>query len=112
MIEYDTILPDAVQFGTVMGDRAKGAHGTFVIIKRGAATPMHVHGKAYNAVVIKGKFENPIVENAASEKTLGPGSYYHVPAKASHITCCTADSPEDCMTFFWQGTSFDFTPVK
>jgi quercetin dioxygenase-like cupin family protein len=112
MIKYDTILPDAVSFGTVTGNRGKGPHGTFVVIKKGAATPMHTHSTAYSAVVIKGKVENPTTGIATSEKPLGPGSYYHVPAKAPHITRCAADSPEDCMTFFWQSTPFDFTPTK
>jgi quercetin dioxygenase-like cupin family protein len=112
MVKYDTIIPDAVQFGTVMGDRAKGGHGTFVIIKKGAATPNHTHSKAYSAVVIKGLLENPTEGNSMSEKGLPVGSYYHVPANAKHITRCATNSPEDCMTFFWQTSSFDFTPVK
>jgi quercetin dioxygenase-like cupin family protein len=111
-VKYDVILPDAVSFGTVSGNRAKGPHGTFVTIKKGAATPLHIHNAAYSAVVIKGKLENPIPGVAESEKAIGPGSYYHVPAKAKHITRCAADSPEDCMTFFWQATPFDFTPSK
>jgi quercetin dioxygenase-like cupin family protein len=111
-MKYDVILPDAVSFATVTGSREKGPHGTFVIIKKGATTPAHTHSTAYSAVVIRGKVENPIKGNAASEAALGPGSYYHVPAGAEHITRCAADSPEDCMNFFWQETPFDFTPVK
>jgi quercetin dioxygenase-like cupin family protein len=111
-VKYDVIIPDAVSFGTVSGNREKGPHGTFVVIKKGAATPSHTHSTEYSAVVIRGKLENPIKGNAATEAALGSGSYYHVPANAEHITRCAADSPEDCMTFFWQATPFDFTPVN
>lgn len=111
-VKYDVIIPDVVSFGTVFGDRTKGPHGTFVIIKKGTSTPMHTHSTAYQAVVIKGKVENPIKGDAMSEKALEAGSYYYVPANAEHVTRCAADSPEDCMTFFWQSTPFDFTPSK
>jgi quercetin dioxygenase-like cupin family protein len=111
-VKYEEILPNAVSFGTVMGNRTSGAHGTFVTIKKGAATPLHVHGNSYNAVVIKGKVENPIEGVPDSKKSLGPGSFYQVPANAKHVTRCVADSAEDCMTFFWQSTKFDFLPVK
>ena len=111
-VNFEDIIPGTVAFGTVAGDRADGAHGTFVRIPPGQATPLHTHGAAYHAVVIEGKFENPIDGDADSQVTLGKGSYYYVPAGAAHITRCAADSPVDCLTYFHQDVSFDFAPVE
>lgn len=43
-----------------------------------------------------------------SNATLTAGSYYYVPADAKHITRCAADSPVDCVSYFYQDTPFDF----
>lgn len=110
-VKFDEILPGAVWFGTVYGDRNTGPHGTFVKIKRGAATPVHTHSSAYRAVVLAGAVQNPIPGDQAHPKTLTRGSYYDVPAGAEHITRCEKTSPTDCMTFFYQTAAFDFTPV-
>lgn len=107
-ITFDDIIPGVVAFGTVSGDREKGAHRTFVRIPAGQATPLHTHGAAYEAVVIQGNFENPTEGNDASNTVLTAGSYYTVPAGAKHVTRCAADSPVDCISFFWQGVPFDF----
>ncbi|MBX2803488.1 MAG: DUF4437 domain-containing protein [Myxococcales bacterium] len=111
-VPYVDIIEEVVQFGTVMGDRESGAHGTFVRIPPGQATPLHVHGAEYHAVVLQGNFENPITGNADSEVVLTTGSYYSVPAEAEHVTRCAADSPVDCVSFFYQDVAFDFTPVE
>lgn len=108
-IAFEDIIPGVVAFATVNGDRAAGAHGTFVRIPAGQATPKHVHGAAYEAIVIQGRFENPIDGDAASNVTLTAGSYYSVPAGAPHITRCAADSPVDCVSYFWQNVPFDFS---
>ncbi len=110
-IKFDPILPGDVWFGTAMGDRSKGPHGTFVKIRKGAATPAHVHSGAYRAVVLAGEVQNPIPANQANPATLTRGSYYDVPANADHITRCQKTSPTDCLTFFYQPTPFDFTPT-
>jgi quercetin dioxygenase-like cupin family protein len=109
-VKYDVILPDIADFGTIIGDRTKGAHGTFVKIKKGTGTPSHTHGAAYHAVILKGLVENPFAGNAATEVKMGVGSYYFVPAGSDHITRCASDSPTDCMTFFYQDSAFDFNP--
>ncbi len=111
-VAFDDIIPDVVAFGTVTGDREAGAHGTFVRIPPGQATPLHTHGAAYSAVVIQGNFENPIPGEVASDVVLTAGSYYHIPAGAEHITRCAQDSPVDCMSFFYQDVSFDFAVVE
>ena len=107
-VMFDDIIPGTVAFATVAGDRESGAHGTFVRIPPGQATPMHTHGGAYHAVVIDGNFENPIDGDDASNVTLTKGGYYYVPAGAKHITRCAEDSPVDCLTFFYQDVPFDF----
>ena len=107
-VEFQDIVPGTVAFAAVVGDRESGAHGTFVKIPPGQATPMHTHGAAYHAVVIDGNFENPIDGDEASNVTLTKGSYYYVPAGAAHITRCAEDSPIDCLTFFYQDVPFDF----
>ncbi len=111
-IVFQDIIPGVVAFATVSGDRENGAHGTFVRIPAGQATPLHTHGASYEAVVIQGKFENRTEGNEASNVTLSAGSYYSVPAGAPHVTQCAADSPVDCVSFFWQGVHFDFAPVE
>jgi quercetin dioxygenase-like cupin family protein len=111
-VKYDSIIPKAVDFGTVFGSREKGPHGTFVKIKKGQGTPLHTHSQAYHGVVIQGIVENPITGNSASQVRLGAGSYYFVPAGAPHITRCAKTSPTDCKTFFFQDTGFDFTPTN
>lgn len=109
---FEDIIPGVVGFATVIGDRANGAHGTFVHIPVGQATPLHTHGAGYHAVIIQGIFENPIPGNSESEVELTPGSHYFVPANAEHISRCAVDSPTDCLTFFFQDTAFDFAPVE
>lgn len=111
-VVFEDIIPGVVAFGTVAGDRETGAHGTFVRIPPGQATPLHTHGAAYEAVVIQGNFENPISGAEQSEIVLGAGSYYSVPADAEHVTRCAADSPTDCVSFFYQDVAFDFTPLE
>lgn len=111
-VVFEDIIPGVVSFGTVTGDRAKGAHGTFVRIPAGKATPLHTHGAAYNAVIIQGKMENPITDVDISDAVLTAGSYYFVPAGAAHITRCAADSPVDCISFFYQDVPFDFAVAE
>ncbi|MGI9504912.1 MAG: DUF4437 domain-containing protein [Geminicoccaceae bacterium] len=111
-IAFEDIIPGTVAFATVAGDREAGAHGTFVRVPAGQATPMHTHGAAYHAVVIDGNFENPIKGDDASNVTLTRGSYYYVPAGAEHITRCADDSPVDCLTFFYQDVPFDFAVAE
>jgi quercetin dioxygenase-like cupin family protein len=110
-VTYQEIIPGAVSFGPAFGDRSFGAHGTFVRIKKGATTPSHLHSNPYRAVVISGTFENPTLGSDASNASFGPGTYYSIPGGEQHISRCSANSATDCLTFFWQSTQFDFTPI-
>jgi quercetin dioxygenase-like cupin family protein len=111
-VVYQDIIPGAVTFGTVFGEREFTGHGTFVRVKKGAATPSHVHSNPYRAVVIEGTFENPTVNNIASTAALEPGSFYFIPGGEEHISRCSVNSATDCLTFFWQATRFDFAPTS
>lgn len=111
-VEYADIIPGVVAFGTVAGDRETGAHGTFVKIPPGQATPLHTHGAEYHAVIIQGKMENPIEGDDNSDATLTAGSYYYVPAGAKHVTRCAADSLVDCVSYFYQTVAFDFAVAE
>ncbi|MFK7856748.1 MAG: DUF4437 domain-containing protein [Granulosicoccus sp.] len=111
-VAFEEIIPGVVSFGTVAGDRAQGSHGTFVRIPAGKATPLHTHAAEYHAVIIQGMMENPITDVEISEETLMAGSYYYVPANAPHITRCAADSPVDCISFFYQSVPFDFAVAE
>jgi len=91
------------------GDRAQGTHGTFGVFPAGASSPPHTHSGAYHGVVLRGAIENPF-GNEASPPTLGPGSYWHVPARAEHITRCVSDEP--CEFYFHADSKFDFAPLK
>lgn len=110
-VAFESILPEVAEFGTVYGDRATGRHGTFVKLKKGGATPAHLHSAAYHAVVLAGLLENPTPSSEGSPVTMPAGSYYFVPANAEHVTRCAAASPTDCLTFFYQDAAFDFVPV-
>ncbi len=105
-VVFTNIVPGIADFGDVVGDRTKGAHGTFVKIKKGTGTVPHFHSLAYQAVVLRGLVENPFPQNAGP--TMGEGAFYSVPAKAEHITRCSKDSPTDCLTYFYQSGAFDF----
>lgn len=111
-VQFNEIIPDVVSFATVAGDRKNGAHGTFVRVMPGQATPPHTHSAGYHAVVLEGKFENPVEGDRHSEITLTKGSYYYIPAGAKHVTRCAADSAVACLTFFYQDVPFDFTTVE
>lgn len=111
-VVFEDIIPGVVAFATMDGDRNTGPHGTFVRIPAGQATPLHTHGSAYSAVIIQGNFENPIEGDDASNVVLTAGSFYHVPAGAKHVTRCAADSPVDCMSFFYQDVPFDFAVAE
>jgi len=111
-VQFEDIIPGVVSFATVSGDRAKGSHGTFVRIPAGQATPPHIHGAAYHAVIIQGELENPITDVEASNVTLSSGSYYYVPANSVHVTRCAESSDVDCISYFYQDVPFDFTVAK
>src|SRR5689334_15383830 len=70
------------QLGTVRGDSAKGAHGSFLRLPKGFVSPPHVHTGDYYGVIVTGSVTN--AETGQPEVALGPGSYYFQKGKAEH----------------------------
>jgi quercetin dioxygenase-like cupin family protein len=97
-----------VSFAPAWGDMASGQHGSFGSFVAGAASPVHVHGAEYYGVVISGELTNPFNYDN-DPKSLTRGGYWSVPADAVHVTACAQG--EDCLFYFHQRTSFDFTPL-
>lgn len=94
------------QLGTVRGDSAKGAHGSFLRLPKGFVSPPHVHTGDYYGVIVTGSVTN--AETGQPEVALGPGSYYFQKGKAEHVTKCLGDS--GCLIYIGQSQAFDFIP--
>lgn len=94
------------QLGTVWGDAAKGAHGSFLRLPKGFVSPSHLHTGDYYGVIVQGAVTN--AEAGQQEVVLGPGSYYFQKGKADHVTKCIGDT--DCLIYISQSKAFDFIP--
>lgn len=95
------------QLGTVWGDSANGAHGSFLRLPKGFVSPAHLHTGDYRGVVMQGAVTN--AEAGQPEVVLGPGSYYFQKGKTDHVTKCVGDT--DCLIFISQSKAFDFIPA-
>jgi hypothetical protein len=107
-LEFQNINP-AIAMAHAYGDRSKGAHGSFGTFPAEFITPMHTHTGAYHGVVIEGSMTNPFA-GEAEPPTMGPGSYWYVPAGAEHATACVSATP--CKFYFYADGAFDFTPTR
>jgi quercetin dioxygenase-like cupin family protein len=107
-VAFVAISPFA-QFGPAQGDFATGAHGTFGIFGASAASPPHTHSGTYYGVVLDGDMNNPF-GTEAEPPTLGPGSFWAVPADEQHVTACLSPD-EECRFFFHSNGAFDFLPI-
>src|SRR5262249_9209299 len=96
------------QLGTVWGDSAAGAHGSFLRLPKGFVSPLHLHTGNYYGVIVAGSVTN--AETGQQEVVLGPGSYYFQKAKADHVTKCVGST--DCLIYISQSKAFDFIPSK
>jgi len=96
------------QLGTVWGDSAKGAHGSFLRLPKGFISPAHLHSGDYYGVIIEGLVTN--AEAGKQEVVLGPGSYYFQKGKSDHVTKCMGNT--DCLIYISQSKAFDFVPSK
>ena len=96
------------QLGTVWGDSAKGAHGSFLRLPKGFVSPPHLHSGDYYGVIVEGSVTN--AEAGQQEVVLGPGSYYFQKGKAVHVTKCIGNT--DCLIYISQSKAFDFIPSK
>lgn len=108
-VQYSEISPFA-QFGPAQGDFTAGGHGTFAIFGAGASSPPHTHSGEYYAVVLNGEMNNPFGTETAPP-TLGPGSFWAVPASDEHVTACLTPESE-CQFFFHSPGAFDFAQIE
>jgi len=91
------------------GDLAQGAHGTFVKLPAGYATPLHKHSHDYYGVVISGVVANEPTA-ADKDRPMPAGSYWFQKGHAAHVTKCVSNT--DCVTFISQPGKFDFTETR
>jgi hypothetical protein len=96
------------QLGSVWGDSAKGAHGSFLRLPKGFVSPPHLHTGDYYGVIVEGSVTN--AEAGQQEVVLGPGSYYFQKGRAEHVTKCIGNT--DCLIYISQSKAFDFIPSK
>jgi hypothetical protein len=96
------------QLGTVWGDSAKGAHGSFLRLPKGFVSPVHLHSGDYYGVIVEGAVTN--AETGQPEVRLGPGSYYFQKGKSDHVTKCLGNT--DCLIYISQSEAFDFIASK
>jgi beta-alanine degradation protein BauB len=96
------------QLGTVWGDSASGAHGSFLRLPKGFVSPAHLHTGDYSGVIVEGSVTN--AEAGKQEVVLEPGSYYFQKGKADHVTKCIGST--DCLIYITQSKAFDFIPSK
>src|SRR5215470_10216014 len=92
------------QLGTVWGNSATGAHGSFLRLPKGFISPAHLHTGDYYGVIVEGSVTN--VEAGQQEVVLGPGSYYFQKSNTDHVTKCMGST--DCLIFISQSKAFDF----
>lgn len=102
------------------GERGSAAHGTLGVFPPGFAAPLHTHSNDYHGVVLRGEMTNPFGTdldvfldaddaNNNGSVTMGPGSYWYVPAGSQHTTTCVG--PEVCWFYFHSEALFDFAPI-
>ena len=96
------------QLGTVWGDSAKGAHGSFLRLPKGFISPAHLHSGDYYGVIVEGSVTN--AEAGQQEVVLGPGSYYFQKGESDHVTKCMGNT--DCLIYITQSKAFDFVSSK
>ena len=96
------------QLGTVWGDSAKGAHGSFLRLPKGFVSPRHLHTGDYYGVIVEGSVTN--AEEGQQEVVLAPGSYYFQKGRTDHVTKCIGNT--DCLVYISQSKAFDFIPSK
>ena len=62
----------------------------------GEATPRHSHSRPYVGLLVTGAMKDPFTA-ARQGVTIGPGTYWYVPAQAKHVTACVSEKP--CLAY-------------
>ena len=102
--------PFGPEASPVSGDFSAGAHVTFMRIKGGIQTPLHLHSHSYVGIVVSGTMRHWLPGFPETEKDLPAGSHWSIPANAEHISACLEG--EDCIAAVIQDEFFDFTAVE
>lgn len=106
-VQFEEVAP-FVKMAAAVGDRSRGAHGTFGLFPAGASSPAHTHSGTYHAVVLSGTMTNPFGKEADPPE-MTAGSSWTVPAGVPHVTACI--SPQPCLFYFHADGAFDFAPA-
>lgn len=96
-----------VKAAAAYGDSSRGAHGTFLKLPSGFASPLHTHQFDEWGVIISGVAANG--RPGDSDIPLPPGSYFFQKASEPHITKCL--SSNECIIFLSQPGKYEFTPT-
>lgn len=98
------------QIAAINGDPMKGAYVALLKVPAGFTAPVHTHSAEYWAVGVQGNHVHWMdTETEAAAKKLGPGGWWHVPAKVKHQDKCLPGA--DCIFVIVQKKKFDFKPV-
>ncbi len=100
-----TKTPVGAEISPVWGNPKAGAHGTIFRFPGGSAVPLHTHSAGYRGVVLTGTMVHSLPGDAGTEKPLGSGSHYFIPANAKHTSTCTSKEP--CLLLVVQDAGFD-----
>jgi beta-alanine degradation protein BauB len=96
-----------VKAAAAYGDSSRGAHGTFLKLPPGFASPLHTHRYDEWGVIISGVAANG--GPSAPDIPLPPGSYFFQKASEPHVTKCL--SSNECILFLSQPGKYDLTPT-
>ena len=97
-----------VKAASAYGDSSRGAHGTFLKMPGGFASPVHTHTSDEWGVIIAGVFANG--KPGSQDILLPAGSYFFQKAGETHISKCVSEN--ECIIFLSQGGKYDFIAAK
>lgn len=96
-----------VAAAAVSGDMDKGPSRFFLKYPAGWVTPLHSHTANHHVTVVSGSMTLTV---GGKEHRLGPGSYFMLSNKASHIA--KVDSGEDAVMFIHAEAPWDLVMAK
>jgi beta-alanine degradation protein BauB len=97
-----------VKAAAAYGDFSQGAHGTFLRLPGGFASPAHSHSNDEWGVIVAGVAANG--KPGAPDVLLPVGSYFFQKAGETHITKCVSEN--ECVILLSQPGKYDFIPTK
>jgi len=99
--------PEGVAFAALQGDRFHESYQALVKLPSGTISPAHVKSANMYGIVRQGQTAHYARGDAPdAPATIGPGSFYHIPAGLAHVSACVSQDP--CMKYLYQDGAFDF----